>query len=117
MAQITFHSATPDDQTAMAAMRKVVAPNKGRLRSAAARGPYDEIMNGVRAPEGVTYEEDTVAGVPGWWCTPADEQQAGVLCHFHGGWFNFGSAKAFRHFVGHIAAKANVCLLYTSRCV
>jgi hypothetical protein len=60
MAQITFHSATPDDQTAMAAMRKIVAPNKGRLRSAAARGPYDEIMNGVRAPEGVTYEEDTV---------------------------------------------------------
>ena len=108
MAQITFHSATPDDQNAMAAMRKIVEPNKGRLRSAAARAPYDEIMNGIRAPEGVTYEEDTVAGVPGWWCTPADAQQAGVLCHFHGGWFNFGSAKAFRHLVGHISAKANV---------
>ena len=108
MAQITFHSATSDDQTAMAALRKIVEPNKGRLRSAAARGPYDEMMNRVPAPEGVTYEEDTVAGVPGWWCKPADEQQAGVLCHFHGGWFSFGSAKAFRHLVGQIAAKANV---------
>jgi hypothetical protein len=56
MAQITFHSATSDDQTAMAAMRKIVEPNKGRLRSAAARGPYDEIMNRVGAPEGVTYK-------------------------------------------------------------
>jgi len=26
--------------------------------------------------------------------------------HLHGGWFNFGSAKAYRHLVGHIAARA-----------
>src|ERR1017187_539715 len=28
--------------------------------------------------------------------------------HIHGGWFNFGSAQAFRHFAGHIAAHAGV---------
>ena len=108
MKNIIFHSATSEDQAAMAALRKMVEPNKGRPRGAAARGPFDEIMGRVIAPNGVTYKEDIVGGVPGWWCTPADDQPAGVICHFHGGWFNFGSAKAFRHFVGHIAAKANV---------
>jgi acetyl esterase/lipase len=29
-----------------------------------------------------------------------------VVLHLHGGWFNWGSAQAFRHFVGHIAASA-----------
>jgi monoterpene epsilon-lactone hydrolase len=29
-----------------------------------------------------------------------------VILHLHGGWFNFGSAKAYRHLVGHIAARA-----------
>jgi acetyl esterase/lipase len=28
--------------------------------------------------------------------------------HIHGGWFNFGSAQAYRHFAGHIAAGAGV---------
>jgi acetyl esterase/lipase len=28
--------------------------------------------------------------------------------HVHGGWFNFGSAPAFRHLVGHIAQSARV---------
>lgn len=28
--------------------------------------------------------------------------------HLHGEWFNFGSAKGFRHLVGHIAASAGV---------
>jgi monoterpene epsilon-lactone hydrolase len=29
-----------------------------------------------------------------------------VILHLHGGWFNWGSAKAFRNLVGHIAASA-----------
>ena len=31
-----------------------------------------------------------------------------VVLHVHGGWFNLGSAHAFRHLVGHIAAQAGV---------
>jgi acetyl esterase/lipase len=30
------------------------------------------------------------------------------VLHIHGGWFNWGSAHAFRHLVGHIAAQAGV---------
>jgi len=29
-----------------------------------------------------------------------------VILHAHGGWFNWGSAKAYRNFVGHIASSA-----------
>jgi monoterpene epsilon-lactone hydrolase len=29
-----------------------------------------------------------------------------VILHAHGGWFNWGSAESFRHFVGHIARSA-----------
>lgn len=30
------------------------------------------------------------------------------MLHFHGGWFNWGSAQAYRNLVGHIAAKTGV---------
>jgi acetyl esterase/lipase len=105
---IIFHPATPEDKAAMAAMRAVVEPNKGKLRRAAARGPYDDIMNRVVAPEGVSYEEDEIGGIPGWWCRPEGARDGEAICHLHGGWFNFGSPKAFRHLVGHIAKSANV---------
>ena len=108
MEHIRIHPATPADTAASAALRTMVLPKKGMMRGAAARTPYDEIMTRVSPPEGVIYEADTVGGIKGWWCTPPDELQTGALCHFHGGWFNFGSAQAFRHLVGHIASAAGV---------
>ena len=53
----------------------------------------------------VTFETDTVGGVPGLWVLPAAEQPGEAIIHLHGGWFNFGSAKAYRHLVGQIAAR------------
>ncbi len=107
-AAVIFHTATANDKAAMAAMRAAIEPNKGKLRGAAARGPYDDIMNRIAAPDKVSYEEDTIGGISGWWCRPEDARSGSVICHFHGGWFNFGSAKAFRHLVGHIAGQAGV---------
>jgi monoterpene epsilon-lactone hydrolase len=57
-------------------------------------------------PEGVSFEADTVGAIPGWWCRPRQAKSANVILHLHGGWFNWGSAQAFRHLVGHIAASA-----------
>ncbi len=57
-------------------------------------------------PEGVTFEAGTVGGIPGWWCKPEGAQSDAVLLHIHGGWFNWGSAKAFRNLVGHLAIHA-----------
>ena len=90
----------------MAGLRAIVEPNKGRLQGTAARVPFDAIMEHVAAPEDVTFEAGTVGGVPGWWSKPKGAQPDAVILHIHGGWFNWGSAKAFRNLVGHIATHA-----------
>lgn len=103
-----FHPISAADKTAMAAMRAIVEPNKGRLQGTAARVPFDAIMEHVAVPEGVTFETGTVGGIPGWWCKPQAAQPGAVVLHIHGGWFNWGSAKAYRNLIGHIALHAGV---------
>jgi monoterpene epsilon-lactone hydrolase len=100
------HALTPEDKKAMAGMRAMVEPNKGRMQGITARGPYDGILSRVVAPPGVTYEADTVGGIAGWWCRPDKFRTGEAILHLHGGWFNWGSAQAFRHLVGYIAAHA-----------
>ena len=98
-----IHSLTPQDRIVMGHMRALVEPNKGKLRGVTARTPYEAIMRRVVAPVGVNFRPDTIGGVAGWWCEPADAEPGTVILHAHGGWFNWGSAESFRHFVGHIA--------------
>jgi epsilon-lactone hydrolase len=102
---LTIHPVTPEDKAAMAAMRAAVEPIKGRLQGTAARGPFDGIMGRVVAPTGVTFQPDSVGGVTGFWCRPTNAHSGGAILHLHGGWFNWGSAQAFCHLVGHIAAR------------
>ncbi len=90
----------------MGQMRAMIEPNKGKLRGAAARAPYEAIMGRVIAPDAVIFRHDTIGGVAGWWCEPTDAQPVAVILHAHGGWFNWGSAESFRHLVGHIAGSA-----------
>jgi monoterpene epsilon-lactone hydrolase len=103
----TTHAATSEDTVGMAALRAMVEPNKGKMQGIAGRAPFDAIMMRVAESEGVSYRQDTVGGVPGWWCEPTGAQPGATILHFHGGWFNWGSAEAFRHLVGHIARSAN----------
>jgi acetyl esterase/lipase len=95
----------------MAAMRAIAEPNKGRLQGTAARSPFDAVMERVTAPAGVVYEADYVGGIPGWWCRPEDARPHHAVMHIHGGWFNWGSAQAFRHLAGHIAAQTRAAVL------
>lgn len=105
-----LHPFSTEDQAAMAAMRAIVEPNKGRLQGTAARVPFDAIMESVTAPAGIVYEADHVGGIPGWWCRPEDTQPGQAIMHIHGGWFNWGSAHAFRHLAGHIAAQTRAAV-------
>jgi acetyl esterase/lipase len=100
------HPIAPADAVFMAGLRPMVEPNKGRLQGTAARAPFDAIMGHVAAAQGVTYRADTIGGIPGWWCLPTDAKQGAVILHLHGGWFNWGTAVAYRNLVGHIAARA-----------
>jgi len=84
----------------------VFGENEAARRRAAIDEKFDALMERVTPRADVTFEADTLGGVPGLWVHPADWQSGEVIVHLHGGWFNFGSTKAYRHLVGHITAKA-----------
>jgi acetyl esterase/lipase len=94
----TIRPLTAHDQAMMTQMRAAAAPNKGKLRGVAARPAFDGIIGQTAAPEG--------GGVSGCWCEPSAAPADTAILHLHGGWFNWGSAEAFRHLVGHIARSA-----------
>jgi monoterpene epsilon-lactone hydrolase len=102
----TIHPLSQEDSVAAAALRSVVAPMKGKFEGTAGRGLFNDIMERVAVPEGVTFEAATVGGIPGWWAKPARAQKGAAIIHVHGGWFTWGTAQAFRNFAGHIALSA-----------
>jgi acetyl esterase/lipase len=81
---------------------------KGKIEGTAGRGPFNGIMERVAASEGVTSEAATVGSISGWWAKPGQARKEAAIIHAHGGWFNLGTAQAYRSFVGHIASKAGV---------
>ena len=103
---LVTHSLSRNDAAAAAALRSSVAGMKGTFVGTGFRASYDGLMENVPAPDGVAFEAATIAGIPGWWAKPARSRKGGAILHLHGGWFNWGSAKAYRHFVGHIASSA-----------
>jgi acetyl esterase/lipase len=103
---LTVHPVSQGDSIAASGLRAAVAAFKGKLTGAAARGPFDEVMERVPAPADVTFETDAVGGISGWWAKPARSQKGAAIIHAHGGWFNFGSAHAYRNLVGQIASRA-----------
>ncbi|HTE46255.1 MAG TPA: alpha/beta hydrolase, partial [Gemmatimonadaceae bacterium] len=105
---LAVHPLSHEDSLAATALRTSVAAFKGKLQGPAARGAFDEIMERVMAPADVTFEADTVGGIPGVWAKPARPRTGEAILHVHGGWFNLGTARAYRNFVGHIASSAGV---------
>src|ERR1700720_2548840 len=101
-----IHPLSEEDSVAAAALRSVVAPLKGRFEGIAGRGLFNDIMERVAVPERVTFEAATIGGIAGWWAKPARAQKGAAIIHVHGGWFNLGTARAFRNFVGHFALSA-----------
>src|ERR1700685_733383 len=100
---IQIHPLSEEDSVAVETLRSVVAPMKGKFEGTAGRGLFNDIMERVAVPEGVIFKSATVAGISGWWAKPARAQKEAAIVHVHGGWFNWGTAQAFRNFVGHIA--------------
>ena len=101
-----LHPVSQEDSAIVAAMRLVVAPMKGKVEGTAGRIPFNGIMERVAVPEGITFEAATVGGIPGWWAKVSRTRKRAAIIHVHGGWFNWGTAQAFRNFVGHLALSA-----------
>jgi acetyl esterase/lipase len=100
------HPLSREDAVAAAGLRAEVAAFKGKLAGPAARAPFDDVMERVAVPEGVTFAADAVGGVSGLWAKPPKPRKGAAIIHAHGGWFNLGSTHAYRNFVGHIALSA-----------
>jgi acetyl esterase/lipase len=105
---VSTHPLDPDDVPIVAAMRAATRAIKGASAGVEARGLYDALMEGVLARDDVTFERDTVGGISGVWVHPATWQSDDALLHLHGGWFNFGSAWAYRHLVAQLAGRSQV---------
>jgi monoterpene epsilon-lactone hydrolase len=104
---VATHPLDRGDAAIIAAMREMVSSAKGVSPGIeAARAQFDALMESVLPRADVTFEADTVGGVPGTWVRPANSRPGEAIVHLHGGWFNFGSATAYRHLVAHIAARA-----------
>ncbi|WP_205630613.1 alpha/beta hydrolase fold domain-containing protein [Pseudarthrobacter sulfonivorans] len=72
------------------------------------RSMFDEWHQPTVEPEGVTYREDTVGGVPGIWCLPQGADKTKVLLYTHGGGFAVGSAASHRKLAAHVAKALSV---------
>jgi acetyl esterase/lipase len=103
---VVIHPLDPEDASTISQIETAVRPYKGLPWRIEARQQYDALLEGVSPRGDVTFEPDTVGGVPGVWVRPASSRPDEALLHLHGGWFSAGSARAYRHLVGHIAARA-----------
>ena len=67
-------------------MRVMVSSSKGARPGIEARGQFDALMESVLPRGDVTFEADTLGGVPGLWVHPADWRSGEAIVHLHGGW-------------------------------
>ncbi len=105
---ITRHPIDPQDAITMAKLRPMLASTKGSVTGPSARAPFDELMEQTPPADDVTYEKTEVGGVAGWWCRPNSAPADAAILYFQGGAYVVGSARAYQHFVGQVAARATV---------
>ncbi|HEX3854551.1 MAG TPA: alpha/beta hydrolase [Polyangiaceae bacterium] len=100
------HGLTKADRAALASLRAALAAHPGGMTRAA----YDDLFERVPNADAVDYSESNVGGVSGVWCVPRAQRDRAraALLYLHGGGFIYGSAHAYRHLVGQIAARAGL---------
>jgi epsilon-lactone hydrolase len=101
-----IHPLDPEDAAITAAIRESSRATKGMPATVAVRNQFDALMESVLPRNDVSFEADTLGGVSGLWVHPTNGISDQAIIHLHGGWFNFGSARAYRNLVAHIAARA-----------
>lgn len=101
-----FHTISQADAETMAATRAFLQSMPELALAPETRPFFDEMIAQTPLADRVDYEAETVGGVPGWWCRPKNAPSNAVILYLHGGGYVIGSASAYRHPVGQIAAKA-----------
>src|SRR5882762_159597 len=106
MESFVTHPLDAEDGSMIARITSAARAQKGARWQVEARRQFDALMEGVPPRDDVTFESAAVGDVPGLWVRPASSRSDEAILYLHGGWFCAGSAKAYRHLVGHIAARA-----------
>ena len=101
---ILRHGLTAADREAMIAFRARIAAHPVAIT----RASYDAMLEQMPSAESVSYTETSIAGVPGVWCAPSTSSSKAAVLYLHGGVFVYGTAHAYRHFAGQIAARSGV---------
>lgn len=81
------------------------------LPLSAVRSLFDEWEKATAEPEGVTYRNEKVGGVPGLWALPGGADTTRVILYAHGGGFIAGSASSHRKLAGHLAKALGITAL------
>ncbi len=102
--QQIHHELTAADRAAVASIRAAIAAHPVAMN----RATYDGLFERVPPADGVDYSTTSFGGIPGVWCVPRKQSDRAALLYLHGGGFVYGSAAAYRHLVGHIAARVGV---------
>jgi monoterpene epsilon-lactone hydrolase len=101
---ILRHGLTAADREAMIAFRARIAAHPVAIT----RASYDAMLEQMPSADSVSYAETSIAGVRGVWCTPSTSSSKAAVLYLHGGVFVYGTAHAYRHFAGQIAARSGV---------
>jgi len=103
---LTYEPLAAEDEPVVAALRAATLPRKGAILGPEARPFFDAMRAATPLPPGVRLEPDTVGGVPGLWCRPADARAGRALLFLHGGGYMMGSAEAMTGYAGQLAIRA-----------
>lgn len=103
---MTYHDEHLLDRAAMLLMRGMIALQPKAEFGPAARPAFDTLMEKTPAADGVTCEAGEVGGIAGYWCRPVDAVAGAAILYLHGGAYVVGSAAAYQHFAGQVAARA-----------
>ena len=106
MESFVLHPLDPEDAPLIAHIRTAARAQKGASWRIDARKQFDALMEGVSPRDDVSFESGKAGDIPGLWVHPASRRSGDAILYVHGGWFCAGSANAYRHLVGHIAARA-----------
>jgi acetyl esterase/lipase len=98
------HELTAADRSVMSAFRAQLAAGPVTMT----RALYDAIYEQVPPADGIAYTDAKFGGVPGVWCAPSARRTGAAMLYLHGGGFVYGSARAYRNFVGQIVARVGV---------
>src|SRR6187200_3367892 len=99
-----LHPFAETDRAVLDAFRAAAQANS----AAPTRATFDQLLEQIPDAPGVSYTSGRLGGVTGTWCAPAAARAGAVILYLHGGAFVLGSAQAFRHFAGQIAARAGI---------